>query len=63
MKIREYIGTTSEEVESRKHNIFIAICLGNKFFLNGNVINEENMTEYLDWALKNTKDKGLSLNS
>ena len=61
MEVREYIGTTSEEVESKKHNIFIAICLGNKFFLNGNLINEENITKYLSWALKNTKDKVLIL--
>lgn len=61
MEVREYVGTTSEEVESKKHNIFIAICLGNKFFLNGNLINEENITKYLSWALKNTKDKVLIL--
>lgn len=61
MKIREYVNTTSEEVMSKKHNIFIAICLGNKFFVKGNSINEKNVMAYLNWALDNTKDKVLIL--
>ena len=61
MKIREYFNTTKEEVESKKYNIFIAICLGNKFFLNGTEINKKNLREYLNWSLEHTKDKVLIL--
>ncbi len=53
MEIKEYFSTTKEKVEAKEHNIFVAICLGNKFFT------KENIREYLKWALKYTKDKVL----
>jgi len=61
MEIKEIFNTTKREIESKKFNIFIAICLKNKFFLNGNSINEENLKFYLNLALKNTKEKVLFL--
>jgi len=60
MKIREYFNTTKENVEAKKYNIFIPICLGNKFFTYKNVLTG-NVREYSNWALENTKDKILFL--
>ncbi|MEI7919334.1 MAG: hypothetical protein WCH65_03905 [bacterium] len=58
MKEIQYYQTTEEEILSKKKNIFIAICLGNKFFLNKDKsLNKENMLNYIHWALENTKDK------
>jgi hypothetical protein len=54
----QYYQTTKEEILSKKKNIFIAICLGNKFFLNKDKsLNKENILNYIYWALENTKDK------
>jgi len=50
MKIEEYLGTTKEEVESRKYNIWIGISLRNKYFT------KENIEKYILWALNYTKD-------
>ena len=61
MEIKEIHNATKVDLESRKFNIFIAICLGNKFFLNEGSINKENIMEYLTWAFKYTKDKVLFL--
>ena len=58
MEVKEYFNTTKEEIESKKHNIVIPICLGNKFFANKGILNE-NVKKYLDWSLKHTKDKVL----
>lgn len=60
MEIREYINTTKKDVDSQKYNIFIPICLGNKFFMEKNLINE-NVEKYLNWALEHTKNKILFL--
>jgi len=55
MEIRKTFNTTKKEIKSKKFNIFIGISLGNKWFT------KENLREYLNWALKNTKDKVLFL--
>ncbi len=61
MEIQKIFNTTKEEIESKKFNIFIAVCLGNKFFLNKNSINKENIKKYLDLAFGNTKEKVIFL--
>lgn len=60
MKVKEYFNITKEELESKQHNILLPICVGNRFFLNKTEITE-NVPKYMDWALKNTKDKILIL--
>jgi tRNA-dependent cyclodipeptide synthase len=55
MKIKEYLNTNSEEVKSKKFNIFFGISLGNKYFT------KENIKKYILWALENTKDDVLVL--
>lgn len=57
MEIRQLFNTTKKEIESKKFNIMVPICLGNKFFVNKIVINKENMRNYITWALKYTKNK------
>lgn len=49
MRIENYLGTTKEEVESKKFNIWIGISLGNSYF------SEENVKKYIEWAVKYTK--------
>lgn len=51
MKVGIIRGATIKEVESKKFNIYSGISLGNKWFT------EENIKEYILWALKNTKQK------
>lgn len=46
-------GGKKEDVLSKKHNIFIGISMGNKWFT------KEHIKEYIEWALKNTKEKVL----
>ncbi|MEK6918269.1 MAG: tRNA-dependent cyclodipeptide synthase [Nanoarchaeota archaeon] len=53
LKIINVKGGKKEDVLSRKHNIFIGISLGNKWFT------KEHLKEYIGWALKNTKEKVL----
>ncbi len=60
MEVVDYVNTNSKEVESRKHNILIPICLGNKFFSHKNEITD-NVRKYIEWALKFTKEKVLIL--
>ncbi|MFH0846094.1 MAG: tRNA-dependent cyclodipeptide synthase [Patescibacteria group bacterium] len=55
MKINKVLNTIIEEVKSKNFNILIGISLGNKFF------SEENIKEYILWALENTKEKVLIL--
>jgi len=50
MKIKTYLNTTKEEVESKKYNIWVGISLGNKYFT------QENIEEFIKWALVYTKD-------
>ena len=54
MKIQKYYNTNIDEFNLKKDNIFIAFCLGNKFFKDKN-----NIKFYIKWALENTKDKVL----
>lgn len=46
----KFFGTTGEEVELRKFNIFVGISLGNK------LLTKELAKTYVDWALKRTKE-------
>lgn len=50
MKIATYLNTSKEEVQSKQHNIWIGISLGNKYFT------REAIGEYIRWALNYTKD-------
>ncbi|MFA7252664.1 MAG: hypothetical protein WC027_02300 [Candidatus Paceibacterota bacterium] len=58
MQIKQYFNINKDEIDFRKRNIFIPICLGNKFFSEKGVL-KKNISDYLDWALANTKDKVL----
>jgi len=60
MEEKEFININKEEVLEKRRNIFIPICLGNKFFLENDELTE-NVSKYLTWALKNTKEKVLIL--
>jgi len=51
MRIATYLNTNEADLQSKKFNIFIGISLGNKYF------SEENIKDYLLWALENTKEK------
>ena len=44
-------GTTENEVRHKKFNIYVAISLGNKWFT------KKNISEYISWALENSKSK------
>lgn len=55
MRIEQYVNTTKDEVESKKHNIWIGVSLGNKYFT------KENIRKYIEWALQHTKDNVLVL--
>jgi tRNA-dependent cyclodipeptide synthase len=50
MRIQTYLNTTKEEVEAKRHNIWIGVSLGNRYFTKANI------RKYIEWALKNTKD-------
>ena len=56
MEIKRYFNTTKEELREKKHNIFVPICVGNKFFLN-DVTPTEAIFNYINWALDYTKEK------
>ena len=49
------LGTTREEVELRKFNIFIGISLGNK------LLTKELAKTYIEWAVKRTKENTVVL--
>ena len=55
MQIKQYNGISQKEVESKTHNIFIGISLGNRHFT------LDNIKDWLDWSLKNTKEYVLLL--
>ena len=55
MIIKNYLGTTKEEVDSKKFNICIGVSLGNKRFT------KENIKKYIIWALDKTKEDILIL--
>ena len=52
MEIKKTFNTTIKEIESKKFNILLPICVGNRFFLD-NTSPPENISKYLEWALKN----------
>lgn len=58
MEIRDYINVNREDIDSKKRDIFIPICLGNKFFSSNGILTN-NVRNYLDWALENTREKVL----
>lgn len=60
MEEKEFINIKKEDFLEKKRNIFIPICLGNKFFLENDELTD-NVSKYLVWALKNTKEKVLIL--
>lgn len=49
MRIENYLNVTQEEVESKQHNFWIGISLGNKYFT------KENIKAYIYWALRYAK--------
>ncbi|MBN2642796.1 MAG: tRNA-dependent cyclodipeptide synthase [Victivallales bacterium] len=51
MLIKKVLNSTEREIRERKFNIFIGISLGNKYFT------KPNIKKYIQWALRNTKDK------
>ncbi len=55
MQPLQYFNTNKANLDSKKHNFFIPICLGNKFFT------KENTRQYLLWTLKHTKESVLFL--
>ncbi len=61
MKTIKLFNTTQQNIQNKKHNIFIPICIGNKFFVHKTKINEENLKKYIEWALENTHEKILIL--
>lgn len=60
MIIEKIFNSSIEDINKKHFNILIPICVGNKFFLNG-VEPTENISKYITWALKNTKNKILIL--
>ena len=60
MKIKKTFSSTTKEIKSKKFNILIPICVGNRFFLD-NTTPTKNISEYVKWAVKNTKGKILIL--
>ena len=51
--MRRYLGTTEEEIKSKKHNIWLGVSLGNKYFT------KDNLREYILYSLKYTREKVL----
>jgi len=58
MKLSETFLIEKKDILSKKFNIMIPICLGNKFFVEKN-IPTENIIKYISWALNNTCEKVL----
>jgi len=52
MKWKKFFNTTQKEVEERKYNILVGISLGVL-----KPLTKETAKEYIEWALKNTKNK------
>lgn len=50
LQIGKIVGTTSQEIEKNKFNIFVPISLGNKWFT------KEHIEEYVTWALRYSKN-------
>lgn len=60
MQIIKTCNTDKKSVLNKKFNIFIPICLGNKFFINKNNLTTH-VTEYIEFALNHTKEKVIVL--
>lgn len=60
MEIGRTFNTTKEEIENKNFNIFVPICVGNKFFLD-NITPTKTIYKYIEWALERTKEKVLVL--
>ncbi|MCF7820542.1 MAG: class I SAM-dependent methyltransferase [Candidatus Pacebacteria bacterium] len=58
MIIKQYFNITEEEIKLKSRNIFVPICLGNKFFVVNNQVTD-NLAEYIKWALDHTKERVL----
>lgn len=56
MNIEKIFNITKKDIEAKKLNIFVPICVGNKFFLDG-VTPTETISNYINWALQHTKEK------
>lgn len=54
MKLTELFNTTEEQVNNKQHNIFIPLCLGNKFFTIQNKPTD-NVKRYIDWAREHSR--------
>jgi len=52
----EKTSNVKEGAKAKKYNIFVPICVGNKFFLN-DATPTETISNYINWALKHTKEK------
>lgn len=50
MRIVTYLNVTPEEINSKSHNIWIGVSLGNKYFT------KENLDKYIRWAIDHTKE-------
>jgi cyclo(L-tyrosyl-L-tyrosyl) synthase len=53
MRIAGWINTTREEVEARRHHVWLGISLGNRYF------SPEHVGGYIRWALAHTKERVL----
>lgn len=53
MRIASWINTTREEVEARRHHVWLGISLGNRYFTAAHV------GDYVGWALAHTKERVL----
>jgi tRNA-dependent cyclodipeptide synthase len=51
MKLVRCLNTNEQEIIDKKFNMLIGISLGNKYF------SPENIREYINWALENTKER------
>lgn len=53
VRITDVKNTTIEDISAKKHNIWIGISLGNKYF------NKDHLRNYLNWAVKTCKERTL----
>ncbi len=60
MQIIKTFNTDKNSVLNKKFNIFVPICLGNKFFINKYELTKH-VEEYIEFALKHTKEKVIIL--
>jgi len=56
MDVEKTFNITKEDIEAKKFNIFLPICVGSKFFLN-DITPTEIISDYIKWALQHTKEK------